>query len=585
MEVPGKLDPGAVSAEDSTLVCLPCENDGLKEPAYGFCQDCQEHLCETCFKHHRRPRPMRNHVLIDKESMPKTQVNAPIASGMSGDKADFCKKHQDKPLEFYCRDHTSVDCYVCVTLEHKQCKVDYIPDVSGILSDEMTDILEQMEALITKCKSNIFYVSKAAQDLDQSHAKVVEDIKVFRKEINECLDKMETRILKEADTIVKEAKCSQETVKAASLEITEELECSHSLLRSLQEQNKQNKLFIEIKNVGKSLPILTDKEKNALHANTTNDCIQFTRNASIIDFLKTENSYGTLATFVQPYPDRAIDLQYIDTIDIKQISEKEKCSITGMVMVTPTKMVVADNKNKNVTLIDIEKNVVVTEVKMSLGPVDVITLPEKKLAVTLNGETFLQILSYSDAKLSLYKLIDVRNKCNGVAYSRGKLIVSSAESKKIIIINLEGEILDVLGSPTIFYGPTRVLISNDESFIYVSDTDWKQKSKVLKMDWKGNVNTVFEEPKYQSPYGQEQLEDETILICCRNSHTILRLSSSLKKCDIIGLEKANIYLPTAVTYCEAEQKLYVSCPSQKEKPRADIVKVFHVKWIQRNMSS
>ncbi|XP_060602601.1 uncharacterized protein LOC132755714 [Ruditapes philippinarum] len=484
MEVPGKLDLGALSAENLTLVCLPCDNDGLKEPAYGFCQDCQEHLCETCFKHHRRPRPMRNHVLIDKEFMPKTQVNAPTASE---DTADFCKKHQDKPLEFYCRDHTSVACYVCVTLEHKQCRVDYIPDVSGNLSDEMTVILEQMESLITKCKSNIEYVSKAAQNLDLSHAKVVEDIKVFRKEINECLDRIGTSILKEADTIVKIAKCKQETVKAACLEINEELECSRSLLSSLKEQNKQNKFFIEMKNAEKCLPILTDKEKNVLHANTANDCIQFTCNASIIDFLKTEKSYGTLSTFVQPCQDRAIELQYIETIDMKLNSEKEKSNITGLVMIAPTKMVVSDNSNeKNIKLIDVEKKEVVTEVKMSSMPLDVITFPEKKLAVTLKGETFVQILSYSDAKLSLDQRIDVREKCNGVAYSQDKLVVTCQISKKIIIINLEGDILNVLGSPAIFYGPMRVFISKDETFIYVSDRDWRQNSKFLKIDWKGN---------------------------------------------------------------------------------------------------
>ncbi|XP_060602587.1 uncharacterized protein LOC132755707 [Ruditapes philippinarum] len=576
MEVPGKLGLGDLNDDDSKLICLPCDSDGLKEHAYGFCQDCQEHLCETCYKHHRRARPFKNHVLIDKESMPKTRVNAPTKSE---DTADFCTKHQDKPLEFYCRDHTSVACYVCVTLEHKQCKVDYIPDVSENLSDEMTDILEQMETLITKCKSNVEYVSKAAQNLDQSHAKVVEDIKAFRKEINECLDRMETQIFKEADTILKSAKCKQETVLNACLEIREELECSHSLLRSLQEQNKQNKLFMEIKNVGKRLPILTDKEKNVLHANTANDCVQFTRNTSIIDFLRTDKNYWTLSTFVHPCPDRAIDLQYIDTIDVKMKSEKEKSNITGMVMIAPTKIVVSDNTNKNIKLIDIEKKVVVAEVKMFSGPSDVITLPDKKLAVAFFNEMFVQIMSYSDAKLSLDQRIDVKEKCNGVAYSQDKLVVSYNKSKKIIILNLQGEILNVLGSPAIFYGPIRVLFSKDETFIYVSDTDGSQNSKVLKMDWKGNIKTVFEEQTYKFPYGQQQLEDETILVCYRGSNTILRLSSSFKKCDIIGLERANIYFPKAVTYCDKEQKLYVSCSLEKEDWRADIVKVFHVKWI------
>ncbi|XP_060602570.1 uncharacterized protein LOC132755696 [Ruditapes philippinarum] len=389
---------------------------------------------------------------------------------------------------------------------------------------------------------------------------------------------METRILKEADTIVKEAKGKQETIKAASLEITEELECSHSLLRSLKEQNKQTKLFIEIKNVRKSLPILTDKEKNVLRANTTNKYIQFTRNTSIIDFLKTDNNYGTLSTFVQPCPDSVVDLQYIDTIDMKQTSENEKCNITGIIMIAPTKMVVSESSNRNIKLIDVEKNVVVTEVKMCSRPLDVITLPEKKLAVTLADEMFLQILSYSDAKLSLDQRIDVGEKCAGVAYGQNKLVISSRASKKIIIMNLKGEILNVLGSLAIFYGPIRVLIGKDETFIYVSDTDWSQSSKVLKMDWKGNVKSVFEDQSHKFPYGQQQLEDKTILVCYSESNTILRLSSSLKKCDIIGLEKANIYFPKAVTYCDREQKLCVSCSSEKDDWRADIVKVFHVKW-------
>jgi hypothetical protein len=264
---------------------------------------------------------------------------------------------------------------------------------------------------------------------------------------------------------------------------------------------------------------------------------------------------------------------------MKQTSEKEKCNITGMVMIAHTKMVVADTKNINIKLIDIETKIVVTEVKMSSYPLDVITLPDRKLAVTLFDETFVQILSYSDAKLSLDRRIDVRETCNGVAYGQDKLVVACKMSKKIIILNLQGEILNVLGSPTLFYGPVRVLISKDEMFIHVSDTVWRQNSKVLKMDWKGNIKTVFEEERYKFPYGQQQLEDETLLVCYSLSNTILRLTSSLKKCDIIGLDKTNIYCPTAVTYCDREQKMYVSCSSEKNKLLADIVKVFHVKWI------
>ncbi|XP_060602578.1 uncharacterized protein LOC132755700 [Ruditapes philippinarum] len=571
MEVPGKL-----GHEDTTLLCLPCDRDGLKEPVYGFCQDCQEHLCETCYKHHRRARPLRNHVLIDKESMPKTRA---IASTKSDDTADLCEKHLDKPLEFYCRDHKLVACYVCVTLEHKQCNVDYIPDVSGNISDEMTDILEQMESLITKCKWNVEYVSKAAQNLDQSHSKVVEDIKVFRKEINECLDRMETQILKEADTIVKGAKSKQETVLNACLEITEELECSHSLLIALREENKQNKLFIEMKNAEKRLSILTDKEVQVSDANATIKCIKFTRNTSLLDRLRNDNEFGTLLTGVQPSSDKTLNLQYDDTLNLKYKSDKKECHITGIAMIAPMKIIVADSNNNSIKMIDVETRSGIKEIILSSRPDDVVTIPEKKIAVTLTNEKIIQLLSHTEAELSLDRRIAVGEYCNGVAYCQNKFVVSCWDSKKIIIINHEGDILNVLGSPAMFYGPVRVSVSNDEKFIYVSDTDFKNNSKVVKIDWKGNVINKFVDSRCKSLLALHMLEDDTALVCNRYSNTVLRLSSSLKRCDISGLEKENIYFPTAVTYCDREQKLYVCCSSVKEDWRADIVKVFQMYWI------
>jgi hypothetical protein len=507
--------------------------------------------------------------------MPKTRAIAPTTSDAT---AGTCEKHSDKPLEFYCRDHKLVACYVCVTLEHKQCKVDYIPDVSGNMSEEMTNVLEQLESFIKRCKSNVEYVTKAAQNLDLSHSKVVEDIKAFKKEINECLDRMETQILKEADTAVQNAKCKQETVLNSCLEITEELECSQSLLIALREENKQNKLFIEMKNAEKRLPILKDEEVHVSDANTTIKCIQFTRNTSLLDRLKIKNEFGRLFTGVQPSPDKTLNLQYVDTLNPKSKSDKKECHITGIAMIAPMKIIVADNNNNSIKMIDVETRSGITEIILSSRPADVVTIPENKLAVPLIEEKCIQLSSHTDAELSLDRRITVGEYCSGVAYCQNKFVVSCWDSKKIIIINHEGDILNVFGSPAMFNGPVSVSISNDEKFLYVSDTDFRNNSKVLQIDWEGNVINKFEDSRCKSPLALQILEDDTALVCYRKSNTILRLSSSLAKCDIIGLEGANIYFPTAETYCDRELKLYVSCSSEKEKRRADIVKVFNVYW-------
>jgi hypothetical protein len=120
MEVSGKVT--STSKTNFHLYCIPCDTDGLKKPAHGFCQDCQEHLCKSCFK-------SRNHVLLEKDAMPTQQTSADDVN--TDVITDNCTNHRYKPLEFFCNNHKTVACYVCVTLQHKKCKVDYIPEVSG----------------------------------------------------------------------------------------------------------------------------------------------------------------------------------------------------------------------------------------------------------------------------------------------------------------------------------------------------------------------------------------------------------------------------------------------------------------------
>jgi hypothetical protein len=498
---------------------------------------------------------------------------------ISDNRANLCEKHQDKPPEFYCNDHKSVMCYVCATLEHKQCNVDYIPDVSENMSVELNGILQQMESLVIKCISNTENIDKAAQNLDQSHAKVVEDIKVMRKERNECLDRMETEILEEADTVVKNAKYKQETVKATSFEIMEELQCSYLSLNTLREENKQTTLFIEMKNATKRLQILTDKEKQVIEANTADDCIQFTRNPSLIDGIKTLNNYGILSTRVHPSSDRALDLQYSHTVNVKSASDKKECNITGMVMIAPKKLIVADYNNNSIKLIDVENGSIILEERMPSKTYEAIKLLGNTLAVTSVEEKSIQILSYNDTGLSLHRHIAVSEACHGLAYCQNKFVFSSWKVGKLSILNLDGDVLNVFGSPTLFHGPLRVISSNDEKFLYVSDAMNGQNHKVMKIDFEGNVKNVFEEPGYEYPYGLQQLEDDTTLVTYRGSDTVLRLSSSLKRCEIVGLDKVNIYQPKALTYCDREHKLYVSCSTKKGQLNADIVKVFNQKWI------
>ncbi|XP_060574100.1 E3 ubiquitin-protein ligase TRIM71-like [Ruditapes philippinarum] len=537
MEVSGKF---AVSSEqDSNLYCFPCDRDGLKEPAFGYCQDCDEHLCESCYKHHRKPKPTMNHVLLDKDRMPQQLKTGNVKNDQI---TDCCTKHSDKPLEFYCNTHDSNACYVCVTLEHKHCKVDYIPDVSGNLSGELEKMIDRMETLMQKCKSNVRIAETATSNIEHMYTAVVEDIQVFRNEINECLDKMEAEIMRDAKSIALTAKSKQENVLTGSLHIAEEMSSTMSVLKSLSDENKQNKLFIEMKHVEPQVAKLSDKEKQLAEDMKTDAEIIFLQNEKTLNKLKSSNILGTISTYRRPCAESAVYVQYEREIQVQSPSDESRSNISGMVLISTTNMIVADNDNNKIKIINIDEGTLVSEMILSTSPQDVIKLPQNKFAVALLAEKYIQIVSYTDTSLSLDRRIDVGESCYCVAYCQDKLVVGcNCNPGKLVILDLDGNMIQVFDTPGLFKGPEKIVISSDEKFIYVSDF-YYQHSRVVKVDWQGKCVQRFEDQEYKYPEGIQELDDGTLLVCCRSSSNIVRLLSSFKKCEIVGIEKTDILI-------------------------------------------
>ncbi|XP_060571543.1 uncharacterized protein LOC132729735 [Ruditapes philippinarum] len=585
MEVPGEL--AGPSDKDLNYFCIPCGIDGLKEQAYGYCQDCEEHLCESCYNHHRRQRPSRNHVLLVKERM----LQRPKTGNITKDRiTEFCTKHGDKPQEFFCNKHGSTACSVCVTLEHKHCKVDYIPDVSESVSDELDTLINRMETLIKKCKSNVKNAGTETINAEQMYKEVAEAIHQFREEINECLDRMEADIMADAETYARREKCKQENVKEESLHIAEEMKSTMSMLKGLSEENKLNQLFIEMKNAESHVLRLSSKEQQMAKDSKSVGDVKFIRNQNIIDQLRKENVLGTLSTLRNTSADSAACAKTVKSINMRSFIDKEPCSIAGMVMISSTQMIVADISNSKIKMIDVDNEKLVSEISVSSAPRDIIKIPQNKLAVALVNAKHIQIMSFNDTSVALDRYLYVGEESYCIAYCQDKLVVGCNYNPfpfpmsfffgKLVILDLDGNIIQVFDSLKLYGGPEKITISRDEKFIYVSDYNIMSQFKFLKVDWQGNIVQRFQDKAYKRPVGIQELEDGTLLVCYIDSHNIVRLSSSFKKCRIEGLENTEILHPHAVTYSQSDSKLYISCSSKKGffGPR-DLLKVFSITWV------
>ncbi|XP_053374834.1 transcription intermediary factor 1-beta-like [Mercenaria mercenaria] len=195
MEVSGRRDGKgdfsssfSHSSDDADqLYCLPCKHDETRVPAYGYCKDCAEHLCETCYKNHRKPAPCRNHILLDKTKMPKT-----LSPGTTSlDLTETCDQHHGKAIKYFCKDHESLGCSPCMTMNHRSCKIDYIPDVSKnyIASSQYQSLLKSLETLHDNLKAIAKSITEKKKLIQENQDRIKADIQKFRQKINATLDK------------------------------------------------------------------------------------------------------------------------------------------------------------------------------------------------------------------------------------------------------------------------------------------------------------------------------------------------------------------------------------------------------------
>ncbi|XP_053386654.1 uncharacterized protein LOC128550838 [Mercenaria mercenaria] len=74
--------------------CDPCNTVGDHVEAQGYCTNCEEYLCGTCFRSHSRSKASRHHTLLDKDAMPRITAKNCDPCKTAGDEieaAGYCK--------------------------------------------------------------------------------------------------------------------------------------------------------------------------------------------------------------------------------------------------------------------------------------------------------------------------------------------------------------------------------------------------------------------------------------------------------------------------------------------------------------
>ncbi|VDI01613.1 Hypothetical predicted protein [Mytilus galloprovincialis] len=134
--------------------CHPCErSESVAIDATVWCSNCGEALCQKCCDLHRRFRTTTTHKTF------------PISSSTNDDfkflaeTNEYCSKHETKPLDVYCLDHSVPCCVVCLAVNHRTCEVKCIEEMGDVKAENIELFLIELDNV--KCSLNELIKLKA----------------------------------------------------------------------------------------------------------------------------------------------------------------------------------------------------------------------------------------------------------------------------------------------------------------------------------------------------------------------------------------------------------------------------------------
>ncbi|XP_053390354.1 E3 ubiquitin-protein ligase TRIM33-like [Mercenaria mercenaria] len=244
--------------------CFLCKDYGKHTPSVGFCIQCDDFICHTCFENHKKWKVARKHTLkgSDNEASAKEKYEC-------SDDFDVCDKHDNETIKFYCPSHECVGCGECMVLEHKACIVEYVRDKAKVFKDskEFKQLVEEIsESLeeVNMLKSSVKLNKTQIKDIND---KFNEDVETFKDEIIANIKKQSDEMIKEAEIIKMENAKQTDVLEEECGRVSKDLASLTQTVDMLS--YKPNKLFVSSLQLHKTKKDILDqleemKERNVI---------------------------------------------------------------------------------------------------------------------------------------------------------------------------------------------------------------------------------------------------------------------------------------------------------------------------------
>ncbi|XP_060573182.1 transcription intermediary factor 1-beta-like [Ruditapes philippinarum] len=416
MEVSGRK-----GSSDIIRSCQPCKGDGDIVQAEGYCENCNEFICSSCIKAHRKLAGTKNHVIKSKDEM------LTVLSSQSDPCTELCDVHKTEIVKIYCQDHNSVGCGDCTVLEHTSCKVQLVSDVSCNYDngDELVQLKHSIDHLMKNLDSCKQEIKCSLVTADEIKITILKEIKTFRKEMNNYLDRVEIDLIQEVEKISASDIAKQQKLQGRCEALNDEIE----QFQNKQEQCKDNinNLFVTSKQILKKLRRCYEINREISSKSQINT-LKYTPAKELKDVKMHNICLGNLDRQVKKFSGRCTkriidnETRFVRKIDVHTNAKKD-CYISGMSIMSETEILFADSYNVSLKVLNHKEGKITSTLKTSSRPADVTTINSSSAATTLPAEGKIMLINTQNG-LSVSNSLRVKHGCYGIDHHNGIMAVT-----------------------------------------------------------------------------------------------------------------------------------------------------------------
>ncbi|XP_052800972.1 uncharacterized protein LOC128231811 isoform X2 [Mya arenaria] len=561
--IAGRNAANANESAPDTTYCKPCSEDGKKFPPEAFCPVCNEFMCSSCARVHTNMTLTKNHTLQENSRMSPSFCAGSADEYFTG----TCQLHGKEFLKYYCLHHEQFLCGDCLAVNevHRSCKVEKISQLDKRYNDgaEYNSLKTGLGVMLSDSENYLSFIRATLKSVDEERSIHINELRTFRNEINQYLDKREKELLEEIDqkvrqskTLLNELKTKVTNMKAATERLKSKLQAKEA--NSIQLLIVGKRAIKELAGLQTALEDVNRRRAVPRYIFQRDTAIeQLLASRTAIGRLEEEESNSTLgqqqrqqeaeqqkqkhthalsqtALFQSSADLSQATFSSQPDIQVKTSADIRDCWLTSLVLFSKNRILLADRLNETVKLLDTKTNMVVQEVKLPGQPWDLCLLPGDMAAVTLPW--------------------------------LGKVVLMDMHGKMKKSVNIDS-------GGNMFQYPTYLTVTREgqTAAIYISDL---VSSTITKLSIALKVVQTFKDPVLSYSQGISPVGNNQLLLCGKVSDNILLLDTSTgNMTQMLGKEEG-IESPYSVAYCPQQKRVFVTCSPSNRPEMENFVKVF-----------